>query len=530
MNALGLLDQLPILPVVVPLLIGGVLVSMAPRALQFAGSLSLLSLLFAVGCALALCARTADGTVIAYLSGNWPAPYGISLAVDRLAAMMLTVTAVVAVACHLAASDSLSRASPRFHGLLQLQLAGLNGAFLTADLFNLFVFFELLLAASYAMLLVATDRASVRAGVHYVAVNLFGSALFLMGAALLYGVLGTLNLADLSVRAASVAVGDRWLVEAAGLMLLVAFGIKAAAFPLGLWLPRTYAAAAAPVAALFAIMTKVGLYAMVRVGTLVFGATSFAAAWQPLLIGFGIATLAFSAFAGLAARDLRSLASWTIAGSAGTLLMLLGVGTPASLGAAMFYLPHATFAAAALMLVAGLLADARGSWFTDRFELGPRPVDAALLGTLFILTALMISGLPPFSGFVAKAILLDSVSSSGAAAVIWSVVLGASLAWVVALSRGGSLVFWKSAVAIEAPPAREPALPRRGALAAIALLITAGFMLVVWATPLARHFALAGAQLASPEAYRQAVLDRAPVRYNPAVTQGQARSPDEAMP
>jgi len=242
-----------------------------------------------------------------------------------------------------------------------------------------------------------------------------------------------------------------------------------------------------------------------------------------VLLVVGLATLAFAAIGGLAARDLRTLAAWMICGSAGTLLMLVGVGTHASLGAALFYLPHATFAAAALMLVAGLLASARGTALADRFEAGPRPAGATLLGTLFVVCGLASAGLPPFSGFVAKAILLDSVIDSPAAVAIWIVVLGASLAWVVALSRGGSLVFWKSAAAPEGAPLDEAqpaafqpgelheAEPRPGAVSAIVLLAAAGVAIVLFAAPLARHFARAGAQLQSPSDYREAVLGRMPV-------------------
>ena len=527
MNSASLIDQLPILPVVLPLLSGALLLLAGRRGGGGAAAgLSFASLLVVLACGAALAARSADGTVLAYLAGNWPAPFGIALAVDRLAAAMVLVTALVAIACQLAAGDGLARRQPLFHALLQFQVAGLNGAFLTADLFNLFVFFEVLLIASYALLLAAADRGAVRAGLHYVAVNLFASALFLMAAALLYGVLGTLNMADLALRAATVPPDDRALVEAAGLMLLVAFGLKAAALPLGFWLPGTYAAAPAPVAALFAIMTKVGLYAITRVGTLVFGAAGYTTVSGPLLVVVGLATLAFAAFAGLAARDLRTLAAWMITGSAGTVLTLVGVGSAASLGAALFYLPHATFAAAALMLLAGLLAQARPAGLADRFEAGPRPAAAALLGTLFLVCALASAGLPPFSGFVAKLLLLDSVRGAGVTAPVWLVVLGASFAWVIALSRAGSRIFWKSAdaattTATEAAP-RERALAasgaapvasaRSGSLAGIALLAGAGIMIVVLADPLARHFAQAGAQLAAPTDYRDAVLGREPVR------------------
>jgi len=537
----ALASQLPVLPIVIPLLAGAVLLLLstrparrvagddAPRASRLATLLSFAALLAVLASAAALCVRTADGSVLAYLSGNWPAPFGIALAVDRLAAMLLLVTAVVAIACQLAAGDGLTARAPRFHALLQFQVAGLDAAFLTADLFNLFVSFEVLLVASYALLLLDGNRAAVRNGLQYVVVNLFASALFLLGAALLYGMLGSLNLADLALRIAATPAADRGLLEAGGLLLLLAFGLKAAALPFGFWLPGTYGAAPAPVAALFALMTKVGIYAILRVGTVVFGTAEggLGTTIGPTLVVVGLATLALAALGGLGARGLRSLVAWTICGSAGTLLALVGVGAARSLGAALFYLPHASFAAAALMLLGGLVAAARGTPGADEFLARTPLPRAALLGTAFVACALASAGLPPFSGFVAKAILLDAVRSSPFATAIWSVVLLASLGWVIALSRGASAMFWKPLAAsadadVRADGARAAAShdmdrdagPRfiaPGTLAAIALLVAAGLVLVAFAAPLATHFELAGAQLASPVDYRDAVLGRWPV-------------------
>lgn len=535
MTLAALASQLPVLPIAIPLLAGAVLLLAGmPRTPRLATLLSFASLLAVLACAAALCVRTADGSVLAYLAGNWPAPFGIALAVDRLGAMLLLVTAVIAIACQLAAGDGLARRAPRFHALLQFQLAGLDAAFLTADLFNLFVSFEVLLVASYALLLLDADRAAVRSALQYVVVNLFASALFLLGAALLYGVLGSLNLADLGLRITSTAAADRGLVEAGGLLLLLAFGLKAAALPFGFWLPATYGAAPAPVAALFALMTKVGVYAILRVGTVVFGAAEGGpgAVAGPTLVVVGLATLALAALGGLGARGLRGLVAWTICGSAGTLLVLVGVGAARSLGAALFYLPHASFAAAALMLLGGLVADARGAPGADEFVTRTPMPRAPLLGTVFIVCALASAGLPPFSGFVAKVMLLDAVRGSSSVATIWSVVLLASLCWVIALSRGGSALFWKpqaatdasgaglgGAHACERPDAQRESSPRHagarlavpGTLAAIALLVAAGLVLVAFAAPLAAHFELAGAQLASPVDYRDAVLGQWPV-------------------
>jgi multicomponent K+:H+ antiporter subunit D len=509
--------QLPILPVVLPLLAGALLALADRRAPVLARALGVTASATTLLLAVLLVAATVDGTVLAYRLGDWPAPFGIALAADRLAAGMLVVTALVAIACQLAASDGLARRAPRFGALLQLQVAGLNGAFLTADLFNLFVFYEVLLIASYALLLHAAGPTAVRAGLHYVVVNLLGSTLFLFAASLLYGALGTLNMADLIARAPAAPAAERPLVEAATLLLFVVFGIKAAALPLGFWLPGTYSAAAPPVAALFAIMTKVGVYSAVRMSPLLALETTGGSA---LLLIAGLATLAFAAVAALAARDLRALACWLVVASAGTLLALAGSGGSAAIGAALFYLPHTTFASAALFLVAGLVADARGAAYADRIEAGPAPGPVALLGVLYALAMMSLVGLPPLSGFVAKLLLLESVASAPAGAAIWITVLAAGLAMLIAGSRAASTIFWKAAGTSTAAPAGSPgrtgATPfaaSRGTLAATLLLIACGLAIVPLAAPLLAFAESAGAQVAEPAAYVDAVL--APVEAVP---------------
>jgi multicomponent K+:H+ antiporter subunit D len=494
--------QLPVLPIAIPLMVGSLLIIAGRRWPAGAAAAGLLALLANLGCAVALWQFTADGTVLPYLLGNWSAPFGIVLAIDRLAVLMLGVTAVVALACQLAALDGPLRQGPAFPALLQFQLMGLNGAFLTSDLFNLFVFFEVLLISSYALLLHRADRGALRAGLHYVIVNLLGSALFLIAVSLLYGTLGTLNMADLAARVPLASAADQPLVAAAGALLLVVFGIKAAALPLGLWLPGTYPAAPAPVAVLFAVMTKVGIYAIARVSTLIYGAGAGALAGfaSPLLLYTGLATIIAGTLGTLAARSLRRLTAWLVVASAGTLLAALGSDTAASAGAALLYLPHTTFAAAALFLVAGTVAVARGPDLEDRIEVGNAPGRGVLLGSLFLFTAVAIAGIPPLSGFVAKLIVLDAVSDTPRWPLTWSVLLASSLAAVVALSRAGSTIFWKS------PPSPQRVPVGRGALAALALLAAAGLAIVLWAGPLAGYMNAAGEQLAAPSAYISAVL------------------------
>jgi multicomponent K+:H+ antiporter subunit D len=267
-------NHLIVAPVVLPLVAGALCVLLDSRWARVTAALSLAATLAQLAIAVALLHQAADGRVQAYLLGNWEAPFGIALALDRLSALMLLLTALVALLALLYALSGEDRRGTHFHALFQLQLMGLAGAFLTADLFNLFVFFEVLLAASYGLLLhgqAAGQTERYKATVHYVVFNLVGSSLFLIAVSLLYGLTGTLNMADLALRLGGLPAESAALAQAAALMLLTVFAVKAALLPLYFWLPDAYASATAPVAALFAIMTKVGIYAIARTTTLMFG-------------------------------------------------------------------------------------------------------------------------------------------------------------------------------------------------------------------------------------------------------------------
>ncbi|MDO9221344.1 MAG: proton-conducting transporter membrane subunit, partial [Thiobacillus sp.] len=261
----GLMTQLPILPVLLPLVAGIVLLALRNTPLMVQRGISLAATVALVPLALALLSSASDGTQLVYKLGNWNAPFGIVLVADRLAAWMLMATALVALFALLHARQGSDTAGRHFHVLYQLQLFGLNGAFLTGDLFNLFVFFEILLLASYGLQLHGGGRLRVKAGLHFVVINLVGSTLFLFAVGTLYGVTGTLNMADLAVKLAHTTPDNLALIETAGLLLFGVFALKAALLPLYLWLPAAYANTSAPVAALFAIMTKVGAYSILRV-------------------------------------------------------------------------------------------------------------------------------------------------------------------------------------------------------------------------------------------------------------------------
>ncbi|QEM80719.1 monovalent cation/H+ antiporter subunit D [Halomonas binhaiensis] len=495
-----MMSHLIILPVVLPLAAAVILL-----LARFGAFTRRLLALIATGALLISCVmlvgKASQGEVLYYALGNWQPPFGIVLVLDRLSALMVTVTAILSMGCVIFACGGDDEKGSNFHGLFQLQLMGINGAFLTGDLFNLFVFFEVLLLASYALLVHGGGRDRIQSAVHYVVLNLAGSALFLIAVGMLYGATGTLNMADMA-RAVSVMDPERnGLVVAGALMLLVVFGLKAAILPLYFWLPRTYASAPAPVAALFAVMTKVGIYAILRVYSLVFGdqAGTLEALEQPWVWWMALATLVIAAIGVLAARDLRLLVAYLVLVSVGTLLAGLGMHSPQATSALLFYLVHTTLVTGGLFLLADMIGLQRGKVGT-RLVKGRTPIHATALGLLFLLGAIAVAGLPPLSGALAKALLLAAADGIQRA-WLWPPLLIAGLCALVALSRAGSTLFWRSQESDNTDDQLSG-----WHWAGTAWLLIASPLLVVLAGPLATYTEAAAAQLNDPSAIIQALL------------------------
>jgi multicomponent K+:H+ antiporter subunit D len=497
-----------IVPVVLPLLAAALLLLLERSRPQLLWPVSILSTLLLLAVSAYLLSVAAGGSIQGYLLGNWRAPFGIALALDRLSAMMLMLSALVGLAALLYARSGTAARGPHFYAMFQFQLMGLNGAFLTADLFNLFVFFEVLLIASYGLLLHSGGRARLRASVHYVTFNLAGSGLFLIAVALLYGVTGTLNMADLAVRVAAAGGNDAALIQSAGLMLLVVFCVKAALLPLYFWLPDTYAAATAPVAALFAIMTKVGIYVIARVFTLVFGADAGPAAHlaQPWLAWLAMGTLALAALGVMSAIQLRTLVAYLVVASAGTLLLALGLGTRGTIAAGLFYLVPSTFMAAGMFLLVDRVDQSRIAG--DTMDGSAWSVSPITLGVLFFIFAISAAGMPPLAGFLGKAQLLKAATASPQVIGTWVVVLLSSLAIIFSLGRAGSTLFWKSPVDTTAGVVvRAASGSERAAIALLLLLLVSAAVL---AGPLSAYTQAAAAQLTDRRAYVNAVLGARP--------------------
>ena len=490
-----------VVPIVLPALVAPLMVLALRHDLLLQRIFGIAATVALLGVAVALFVAAA-GAPEAYLMGNWPAPFGIVLVLDRLAAMMVLLTAVLALgALGYAVATGWDARGRHFHPLFQFQLMGVCGAFLTGDIFNLFVFFEVLLIASYGLLLHGGGAARLRAGLQYIVVNLAGSTLFLFAVGAIYAATGTLNMADLALRAGEASGGDAMLLRVGGLLLLVVFAVKAALVPLHFWLPAAYAAAPAPAAAFFAVMTKVGAYAVLRVYTLIFGAEAGAATWlaHGWLVPAALVTLAVGAVGALGARSLSGLACFSVVASMGTLFAALGVFTPASTVAALYYLVHSTFAAAALFLLVEPIAARRPSG--DALASAPAMAQAETLGGLFLLAGVAAAGLPPLSGFLGKLMVLDAARAEPSMWAIWAVVLTGSLLMVVAFARAGSTLFWRAEGAAATRPA-PPVAPIWGAAYMLAAIVA----LTAFAGPATRYIEATAAQLHAPQGYIAAVL------------------------
>ena len=489
-----------IVPILLPLFTAVLLVLLSgQRALI--RTLSLVSASLLLVTTMALLNLASDGQIRLYTPGNWQPPFGIVLVLDRLSALMLILTAVLAffsIAYGVRGNDA---PGDKFHAMVHFLLLGVNGAFLTGDLFNLFVFFEVLLIASYSLLLHGRGAERARAGLHYVVLNLCGSALFLIAVSALYGVTGSLNMADMADKIRQLHPADAPLAATAGVLLLLVFGLKAAMAPLYFWLPRAYAAASAPVAAMFAIMTKVGVYSIVRVYTQVFGDTAGSVAnlaW-PWLWPLALVTLFLGLMGALAARELRVQIAYLVIVSVGTLLAGVALNSVESLSATFYYLIHSTLVCGALFLLADLILRQRGE-LLDRITKGPQLRQSALLGSLFFFAAISVIGMPPLSGFIGKLLLLTAAGVQAERLVLWIMVLLGSLVTLMALSRSGSTIFWRTDSRIAQAPAAD-----KGALLAVIGLFACIVLLSFGASKVLEYTQALAQQLLEPQAYIQAM-------------------------
>jgi multicomponent K+:H+ antiporter subunit D len=493
------MSNLVLLPLLVPLA-GGLLALFGARAgLKAERVAGIVATLFMLPVAIWLFGVAAEGRIAVYALGGWPAPFGITLVLDRLAAWMILVTSVVAAGALLFSIGRADESGRHFHVLFQLQLLGIYGAFLAGDLFNLFVFFEVLLIASYALLSHGAGPGRTMAAIRVAVLNLLGSTVFLVAVACLYSAAGTLNFADLAVRGVALPADRLGLWQAGAWLLVVVFALKAALLPLGFWLPGAYGAADGAIAALFAVLTKVGVVAIVRCGSLIFpGIEIGPAIW---LAALGTLVLGFTGM--MAARRLSELAAHAVVVSVGVLLVSVALFTREALAAALFYIAHGTLATAALFLVCARIGMVRGET-GDLLVAGPAFRGRVALPTAYLLAAVAVAGLPPLGGFLAKLAILDAALRAPGAAWTYAAVLSASLFSIVALARAGTTVFWK----VGQDRGEVVDIPRWRPLAVsgVAVLLVALAMLALFAGPAFEQADEIASQLLDRDSYVRAVL------------------------
>jgi len=489
--------------VVLPLFAAGVSMALW-RRLLLQQVLGVLVVATGLVLAVVVLVEVAEGGPVAVAIGGWPAPIGITLVADLLSALLLTISmaTVLAVLLYAIGQPRADKRAFYFHPLYLVLTAGVALSFLTGDLFNLFVAFEIVLTASYVLITMGGDREQVRSGMTYVVINLLASTLLVTGVGLIYAATGTVSMADLAGRLGDIAPAVR---NALGLLLLVAFGTKAAIFPLFFWLPDSYPTAPVTVTAVFAaLLTKVGVYSIIRTQTLLFPGEGGGS--STLLLGVAAATMVVGVLGAIAQDDMKRILSFHIISQIGYMIFGLGLSTIAGLAAAILFIVHHIPVKTGLFLVTGMVETTTGT--AALHSLGGLLRRTPVTAVLFLLVGLNLAGLPPFSGFIVKLALVQAGMAVGA----WTVT-GISLA-VSALTLfsmvkiwGG--VFWGSPE--EEPPLESargdgPLRPPRLMTAATAALVGVTLLIALGARPLWDLAGRAAADLVARDAYVEAVL------------------------
>ncbi|MEQ8717930.1 MAG: Na+/H+ antiporter subunit D [Acidimicrobiales bacterium] len=505
------------IPIVIPLLAAGVSLALFRRPL-LQRAMSVVVLSASLAASIAVLVRVAEQGFIVVDLGGWGAPVGITLVADRFAAIMLvaSTTMVLGVLVFSIGHPRTRDEGFVFHPVYLILSTGIALSLLTGDLFNLFVAFEIMLSASFVLLTLGGRREQIRPAMTYVVISLVASTLFVASVGLVYAATGTVNMADLAVRLEDIPEPVR---DALGLLLLVVFGVKAAIFPLFFWLPDSYPTAPAPVTAIFAgLLTKVGVYAIIRTQTLLF---------QPdgpstLLLVCAGATMIVGGLGALAQDDVKRILSFHIISQIGYMIMGLGFFTVAGIAAAIYYVVHNIVIKTTLFLVGGLIELRCGTGSLPRIHglLHRAPVTAAFFG----LSALSLAGLPPFSGFVGKLALVQAGTETGSWAII-AAALFAGLLTLMSMTKIWAGVFWGEpqieedpeevptvAGVVWAPPREATGLerltPGRLMLATTGVFVAIGLALAIGAGPFYGLVEDAAADVADPARYVEAVLGR----------------------
>ena len=497
------MSNLVFLPILIPLLAGALCLALW-RSERWQKRLTLLAGVVYLLVSLLLLHRVLQEGYVVLQLGNWPAPFGISLVADVLGAIMVVLTGIVMVAGALYSMASVPDAHIRFgyFPLLHFLLVGVSGAFLTGDIFNLFVWFEVMLLSSFGLLTLGGERAQMEGAIKYVTINLFSSAIFLTAVGLLYGMAGTLNMADLAVKLP--AAEDDAMVNVLALLFMASFGIKAGVFPLFFWLPASYHTPLVAVSAVFAgLLTKVGVYALYRVFTLLF--VSAVDVTHQLLLWIGILTMVSGVLGAAAQFEFRRILSFHIISQIGYMIIALAIFTPLALVGGVFYIMHHILVKTNLFLISGLSYQLTGTHELDR--MGGLYRHRPWLAAGFLVSAMSLAGLPPLSGFFAKFIVIKAgVEASSWWATAFALLVG--LLTLYSMIKIWAHVFWKKPDADVADAITRRPLSKWMVLpvAALALMTVS---IGLWGEHLLQIAELAAQQLLDPTGYIDAVLGEA---------------------
>ncbi|MFN2744073.1 MULTISPECIES: Na+/H+ antiporter subunit D [Bacillus] len=490
------MNNLVILPILIPLLAAALLIFMnkSIKLMRVFSAISSLAAVIAAG----FLVQTVftDGIQTLYV-GGWKPPFGISLVADQFASLLAFTTAIIGFLTVLYSFRSIGEKRERFfyYPAVQFLLAGVSGAFLTGDLFNLFVFFEVLLMSSYVLIVIGGTKIQLRESLKYIVFNIISSALFVIGVAYLYAVTGTLNMADLSVRIAE--SGQTGLITVIAVLFLIVFGLKGGIFPLYFWMPGSYYAPPAPVSALFgALLTKVGMYAIARVFTLIF--TQDAAFTHQLMVWLAALTIIFGVIGSIAYWDVQKIIIYNIVTAVGVILLGIAANTPASIEGAIYYLIHDMIIKGALFMLAGTLFALTGTHNLKKMSglIKNHPV----LGWMFMMSAVSLAGVPPFSGFIGKLKIAEGGFLSGEF-VITLLMLLSSLLVLYSVMKIFINGFWGEERE-DAPAAK----PLKSYLYPAAILLFLSLAIGIGTEFVAPYFHQAADTLVNPEKYIEAVL------------------------
>jgi len=491
------------LPIIIPLLTGTLTLlawrsNMMQRVLSLLGSIALLVASFQL-----LASVNTSGHVVMYM-GGWAAPYGITLVADMLSAIMVVLTGMMAVAIAIFSLSSTSTSHERFgyYPLMHLLLAGVAGSFLTGDIFNLYVWFEVMLVASFALLILGGERAQMEGAVKYVTLNLLSSAIFLSAVGLLYGLVGTLNMADIAHKLSQTE--HTGLVDVLAVMFMVAFGIKAAAFPLFFWLPASYHTGPVAVSALFAgLLTKVGVYALFRVFTLIFNQSPEFT--HELLLWVAALTMVTGVLGAAAQFEFRRILSFHIVSQIGYMILGLALFTPLAIIGGVFYIMHHIIVKTNLFLISGIAHRLLGTY--DLKKLGGLYKSRPYLSVMFLIPALSLAGLPPLSGFFAKFIVIRA-GIEAEAWVVTGVALLVGLLTLYSMIKIWAEAFWKAVPeGTDASQLNQPMTPSLAALYVPVILLAACTLFIgLNGQPIYQMAEFSAQQLMNPAGYIEAVL------------------------